>query len=171
MTTPIIKIYPSASLEEDDLEQRIEKKLNHAKRFNNSSNKIEGKNPKSKKKHKNYKNPNSILKTGEDYCYYWSKIDFHKFVCYRFWVAVSAGIACGLSLGTKILYEIVMKKYSEYKKQYEKKINKLLNVSIIYTKKNLQDNIIDRNDYDLFLIRSLSVWMKRKMNLFCKNEH
>ena len=65
MTTPIIKIYPSASLEQDVLEQRIEKKLNHAKRFNNSSNKIEGKNLKSKKKHKNYKNPNSILKSVE----------------------------------------------------------------------------------------------------------
>ena len=83
---------------------------------------------------------------------------------------MSAGIACGLSLGTKILYEIVMKKYSEYKKQYEKDQQTIECFDNIY-KKNLQDNIIDRNDYDLFLIRSLSVWMKRKMNLFGKNEH
>ena len=36
MTTPTSKFYPSALLEKDDLEQRLEKKLNDVNSFNNS---------------------------------------------------------------------------------------------------------------------------------------
>ena len=33
---------------------------------------------------------------------------------------ISAGIACTLSLGNKLLHKIVINKYNKYKKQYER---------------------------------------------------
>ena len=33
---------------------------------------------------------------------------------------ISAGTVCNLSLGNKVLYEIIMSKYKKYKKQHEK---------------------------------------------------
>ena len=40
MTTPTLKIHPSAPLENDDLQQRLEKKLNVVNSFKNHINKI-----------------------------------------------------------------------------------------------------------------------------------
>ena len=64
------RLYPSASLEINDLEQRLEKKLNDENSFNNHINNIKEKiayfkdrNHKSKKKYKNYRTLNTILES------------------------------------------------------------------------------------------------------------
>ena len=62
-------------------------------------------------------------------------------------IPISAAIACGLSIGNKVFYEVILNKYDKYKKQYEKDqqtikcFNKL-------NRKSLQDNVIDKNEYE-----------------------
>ena len=64
------RLYPSAPLENIDLEQRLEKKINDFNSFNNHVNNIKeiityfkNKNHKSKKRYENYKNLNTILES------------------------------------------------------------------------------------------------------------
>ena len=64
------RLYPSATLENIDLEQRIEKKLNDVNSFNNHISNIKkmityfkDKNNKSKKKYKKYKRVTTIVKS------------------------------------------------------------------------------------------------------------
>ena len=60
---------------------------------------------------------------------------------------ISAGIACTLSLGNKILHKLFINKYSKYKKQYERDQNTIKSFDKLY-RKSLQDNIIDKNEYE-----------------------
>ena len=81
MTTPTLKLCPSASLEsknDGDLEQRLEKKLNDVKGFNLSINKIKemitnfkDKIQKSEKLFKKYKTHLNIRSSRHSY-HYWS---------------------------------------------------------------------------------------------------
>ena len=34
-------------------------------------------------------------------------------------IPISIGVACRISIGNKVIYEIVMQKYNNYRKQYE----------------------------------------------------
>ena len=60
---------------------------------------------------------------------------------------ISAGIACTLSIGNKVLHKIIINKYNKYKKQYERYQNTIKSFDKIY-RKSLQDNIIDKTEYD-----------------------
>ena len=60
---------------------------------------------------------------------------------------ISAGIACTLSLGNKVLHKLILNKYIKYKKQYERDQNTLKSFDKLY-RKSLQDNIIDKKEYD-----------------------
>ena len=60
---------------------------------------------------------------------------------------ISAGIACGLSLGNKILHKLIINKYNKYKKQYERVQNTIKSFDKLY-RNSLQDNIIDKNEYE-----------------------
>ena len=60
---------------------------------------------------------------------------------------ISAGIACALSLGNKILHKIIINKYNKYKKLYERDQNTIKSFDKLY-RKSLQDNIIDKTEYD-----------------------
>ena len=60
---------------------------------------------------------------------------------------ISAGIACGLSLGNKILHKLFINKYNKYKKQYERDQNTIKSFDKLY-RKSLQDNIIDKTEYE-----------------------
>ena len=60
---------------------------------------------------------------------------------------ISAVIACGISLGTKILHKLIINKYNKYKKQYERDQNTIKSFDKLY-RKSLQDNIIDKTEYD-----------------------
>ena len=64
------RLYPSAPLQQDNLEQRLEKKINDVNSFNNHINSIKemityfkDKNNKSKKRYKNYKTLNTVLES------------------------------------------------------------------------------------------------------------
>ena len=64
------RLYPTAPLENIDLEQRLEKKINDVNSFNNHINNIKEmityfkeKNHKSEKRYKNYKTLNTILES------------------------------------------------------------------------------------------------------------
>ena len=60
---------------------------------------------------------------------------------------ISAGIACPLSLGNKILHKLIVNKYNKYKKQYERDQKTIKSFDKLY-RKSLQDNIIDKTEYE-----------------------
>ena len=62
-------------------------------------------------------------------------------------IQISIGIACGLTISNKVIYEIVMQKYNKYKKQYQKDQQKIKSFDKFY-RQNLQDNLIDKTEYE-----------------------
>ena len=59
---------------------------------------------------------------------------------------ISAGIACTLSLGNKVLHKLITNKYNKYEKQYERDQQTIKSFDKLY-RKTIQDNIIDKNEY------------------------
>ena len=151
------RLYPSAPLEHIDLEQRLEKKLNDVKSFNNHINNIEemityfkDKNNKSKKKYKNYKFLNTILESVDSIVIIGAtstSITLSVTGIGLIVLPISAGIACGLSLGIKILHKIIINKYNKNKKLYERDQNTIKSFDKLY-RKCLQDNTIDKTEYE-----------------------
>ena len=62
-------------------------------------------------------------------------------------IPISTATACGLSIGNKVLYEIILKKYNKYKKLYEKDQQTIKSFDKLY-RKSLQDNVIDKTEYE-----------------------
>ena len=152
------KLYPSAPLLENiDLEKRLEKKLNDVNSFNNSINNIKEmityfkeKNNKSKKRYKNYKSINTVLESVDSIVIIAAtstSITLSITGIGLIILPISAGIACTLSLGNKILHKLFLNTYNKYKKQYERDQNTIKSFDKLY-RKSLQDNIIDRNEYE-----------------------
>ena len=149
--------YPSAPLENIDLEQRLENKLNEVNSFNNHINNIketityfEDKNNKSEKKYKKYRTITTILKSFDTFVIIAttsSSITLSLTGIGLIVIPISTATACGLSIGNKVLYEIIINKYNKYKKQYERDQNTFKSFDRLY-RKSLQDNIIDKNEYD-----------------------
>ena len=152
------KLYPSTPLLENIvLEERLEKKINDVNSFNNHVNNIKemityfkGKNHKSTKRYKNYKTLNTILEsvdsiiiTGATSASITLSITGIGLTI----LPISAGIACTLSLGNKILHKLFINKYNKYKKQYERDQNTIKPFDKLY-RKSLQDNVIDKNEYE-----------------------
>ena len=152
------KIYPSAPLLENiDLEKRLEKKINDVNSFNNHINNIKemityfkDKNIKSKKKYKNYKTLNTILKSVDSIVIIAAtstSITLSVTGIGLIVLPISAGIGCGLSLGNKLLHKLIINKHNKYKKQYERDQQSIKSFDKLY-RKPLQDNIIDKTEYD-----------------------
>ena len=152
------KLYPSAPLLENiDLEKRLEKKINDVNSFNNHVNNIKemityfrDKNHKSKKRYKNYKTLNTILESVDSIVIIAAtstSITLSVTGIGLIVLPISAGIACGLSLGNKILYKLIINKYNKYKKLYERDQNTIKSFDKLY-RKSLQDNIIEKNEYE-----------------------
>ena len=59
-------------------------------------------------------------------------------------IPISSGIACGLTISNKVLYEI-MQKYNKYKKMYERG-QQTYKFSDKLHRKSLQDNVIDKSE-------------------------
>ena len=81
------------------------------------------KNHKSKKKYKNYKTLNTVLESVDSIVIITTvstSITLSVTGIGLIVLPISAGIACGLSLGNKILHKLVINKYKKYKKQYER---------------------------------------------------
>ena len=152
------KLYPSAPLLENiDLEKRLEKKVNDVNSFNNHINNIKemityfkDKNNKSKNEYKNYKTLNTVLESVDSIVIIAAtstSITLSVTGIGLIVLPISAGIACGLSLGNKILHKIIINKYNKYKKQYERGQNTIKSFDKLY-RKSLQDNVIDKNEYE-----------------------
>ena len=152
------KLYPSAPLLENiDLEKRLEKKINDVNSFNNhiSNNKemityFKYKNNKSKKRYKNYKTRNTVLESVDSIVIIGAtstSITLSVTGIGLIVLPISAGIACALSLGNKILHKLIINKYNKYKKQYERDQNTIKSFDKLY-RKSLQDNVIDKNEYE-----------------------
>ena len=152
------KLYPSAPLLESiDLEKRLEKKINDVNSFNNHINNIKemityfkDKNNKSKKRYKNYKILNTILESVDSIVIIAAtstSITLSITGIGMIILPISAGVACALSLGNKILHKLIINKYNKYKKQYEKDQNTIKSFDKLY-RKSLQDNVIDKTEYE-----------------------
>ena len=158
METKTERLYPSAPLLENiDLEKRLEKKINDVNSFNNHINNIKemityfkDKNNKSKKKYKNYKTLNTILESADSIVIIGAtstSITLSITGMGLIILPITASIACALSLGNKILHKIIINKYNKYKKQYERDQNTIKSSDKLY-RKSLQDNIIDKTEYE-----------------------
>ena len=158
METKTERLYPSAPLLENiDLEKRLEKKINDVNSFNNHINNIKemityfkDKNNKSKKKYKNYKTLNTILESADSIVIIGAtstSITLSITGVGLIILPISAGVACALSLGNKVLHRLIINKYNKYKKQYEHDQNTIKSFDKLY-RKSLQDNIIDKTEYD-----------------------
>ena len=152
------KLYPSAPLLENiDLEKRLEKRINDVNSFNNHINNIKemityfkDKNNKSKKRYKNYKTLKTILESVDSVVIIAAtstSITLSITGIGLIILPISAGIACTLSLGNKILHKLIINKYNKYKKQYERDQNTIKSFDKLY-RKSLQDNVIDKTEYD-----------------------
>ena len=152
------KLYPSAPLLENiDLEKRLEKKINDVNSLHNHINNIKemityfkDKNNKSKKRYKNYKTLNTILESVDSIVIIAATSTSITLSVTSFGLIVlpiSAGIACTLSLGNKILYKLIINEYNKYKKQYERDQNTIKSFDKLY-RKSLQDNVIDKTEYE-----------------------
>ena len=152
------KLYPSAPLLENiDLEKRLEKKISDVNCFNNHINNIKemityfkDKNNKSKKKYKNYKSLDTILESVDSIVIIAAtstSITLSVTGIGLIVLPISASIACGLSLGNKILPKLIINKYNKYKKQYERDHNTIKPFDKLY-RKSLQDNVIDKSEYE-----------------------
>ena len=158
METKIDKLYPSAPLLENiDLEKRLEKRINDVNSFNNHISNIKemityfkDKNNKSKKKYNNYKTLNTILESVDSIVIIAAtstSITLSITGIGLIVLPISAGIACALSLGNKILHKLIINKYNKYKKQYERDQNTIKSFDKLY-RKSLQDNVIDKTEYE-----------------------
>ena len=152
------KLYPTAPLLENiDLEKRLEKKINDVNSFNNHINNIKemiqyfkDKNRKSKKKYKNYKTLNTVLESVDSMVIIAAtstSITLSITGVGLIILPISAGIACGLSLGNKVLHILIINKYNKYKKLYERDQNTIKFFDKLY-RKSLQDNVIDKTEYE-----------------------
>ena len=152
------KLYPTAPiLENIDLEKRLEKKISDVNSFDNHINNIKemityfkDKNNKSKKKYKNYKNLNTVLESVDTIIIIGAtstSITLSITGVGLIILPISAGIACGLSLGNKILHKLTINKYNKYKKLYERDQNTIKFFDEL-CRKSLQDNIIDKTEYE-----------------------
>ena len=157
------RLYPSAPLlENTDLEKRLEKKINDVNSFINHVNNIKemityfkDKNHKSKKKYKNYKYKNyktlnTILESVDSIVIIGATSTSKTLLITGIgliFLPISAGIACTLSLGNKVLHKLIINKYNKYNKQYERDQQTIKCFDKLY-RKSLQDNVIDITEYE-----------------------
>ena len=151
------RLYPSAPLLENiDLEKRLEKRLNDVNSFNHINNIKEmisyfnDKNHKSKKKYKNYKTLNTILESVDSIVIIAAtstSITLSITGVGLIILPISAGVACGLSTGNKLLRKLIINKYNKYENQYERDQQSIKSFDKYY-RKSLQDNVIDKTEYD-----------------------
>ena len=152
------KLYPRAPLLENiDLEKRLEKKINDVNSFNNHINNIKemityfkDKNNKSKKKYKNYKTLNTLLESVDSIVIIGAKstsITLSFVGIGLIVLPISAGIACAISLGNKVLHKLIINNYNKNRKQYERDQQTIKSFDKLY-RKSLQDIIIDKTEYE-----------------------
>ena len=83
---------------------------------------------------------------------------------------ISAGIACTLSLGSKVLHKVITNKHNKYKNQYERDQQTDKSFNKLY-RNSLQDDVIDENEFESLCNIFTNMLMKQKINRFYKHEH
>ena len=170
------KLYPSAPLLENiDLEKRLEKKLNDVNSFNNHISNIKEmiiyfkeRNNKSKKKYKKYKTITTILESFDTFAIFAklsNSITLSLTGIGLNVIPITTASACALSIGNKVLYEVIINKYNKYKKQYERDQLIIKSFDKLY-RKSLQKNVVDKNEYENLCNFLLNTLMKTKRSLF-----
>ena len=124
------RLYPSAPLENNDLEQRLKKKLDEVNSLNNSINNIKEmityfkeKKGQAKKRYTKYKKITTILKSIDTIVFITTtsrSITLSLTIIGLIVVPISIGIAHGLMISNKVIYEIDMQKYNNDRKQNPK---------------------------------------------------
>ena len=108
------------------------------------------KNNKSKKKYKKYKTLTTILKSFDTFVIIVttsSSITLSLTGVGLIVIPISTASACAISIGNKVLYEVIINKYNKYKKEYEKDQKTIKSFDKLY-RKSLQDNVIDKTEYE-----------------------
>ena len=123
--------------------------------FNNHVNNIKktipyfkDKNNESKKKYKNYKTLNTILESVDSIVIIGAtstSITLSITGIGLILLPISAGIACTLSIGKKVLHKLIINKYNKYKKQYERDQQTIKSFDKLY-RESLQGNVIDKTE-------------------------
>ena len=123
------RLYPSAPFENKnfDLEQRLEK--NDINSFNNRINNLKemttyfkDKDFETKKKYRKYKTSTTILKSFDTFVIIATtskSITLSPTGTGLIAIPISIATACGLSIGIKVIYEIIIDEYNKNKKHYE----------------------------------------------------
>ena len=108
------------------------------------------KNHKSKKRYKNYKTLNTILESVDSIVIIGAistSITLSITGIGLIILPISAGIACNLSLGNKVLHKLIINKNNKYKKEYERDQQTIKSFDKLY-RKSLKDNVIDKSEYE-----------------------
>ena len=82
-------------------------------------------------------------------------------------IPIPAGIACAQPLGNKVLDKLIIKKHNKDKKQNENDQQTINFFDKIY-RKCLQDNVIDKNEYEPLSSKFTKNVTETKINLFYK---
>ena len=108
------------------------------------------KNNKSKKKHKKYKTITTIPKSFDTFVIIAttsSSITLSLTGIGLIVIPISTATACGLSIGNKVIYEIIINKYNKYKELYERDQQTIKSSDTLY-RKSSQDNVTDKTEYE-----------------------
>ena len=111
---------------------------------------FKNKNNKSRKRYNKYKTITTVLKSLDTFVNIAassSSITLSLTGIGLMAIPISAATACSLSIGKKVIFEIIINKFNKYKKQYEKDQLTIKSFDKLY-RKSLQDNVIDKNEYE-----------------------
>ena len=111
---------------------------------------IKDKNNKSENRYKKYKTLTTILKSFDTIVIIAttsSSITLSLTGIGLITIPISTATACGLLVGNKILYAIIINKYNKYKKLYEKDQQTIKTFDNKY-RKSLQDSVTDKTEYE-----------------------
>ena len=62
-------------------------------------------------------------------------------------IPISSGIACGLTITNKVIYEIIMQSYNKYKEQNQGDQETIKSFDKLY-RNSSQDIVVDKNEYE-----------------------
>ena len=146
------RLHPSLK-KNKDLEKRLEKKVKEVNSFNNHINNIKelityfkGKKRDSEKKIKKFKTVNTVLESVDTIVIVGAtstSLGVSITGIGLIILPISAGIACTLSIGYKVLHRSTINKKYNNKKQYEKD-QQTINSSDKLYRKSWQDNVFDK---------------------------
>ena len=151
------RLYPN--LNENNWEEIINKKLKEVNSFNNSINNInliskfyEEEYKKLKKKYNKFRSLSKILNTTDSIIIISSTATSVTFAVTGFGVftiPIIAGIGCGVTITSKVLFEYIKTREKHYLEKYTLSHNTLNDFRKLY-QKSLEDNTIDQNEYKKF---------------------